>query len=61
MAQHYAAVSSVARVLCCASRMTCCRYGRPTASDEEVIAAAKMAHLDEAVARMAQGYNTGEE
>lgn len=35
-----------------------CRYGRPSAGDEEVIAAAKMARLDEAVACMPDGYST---
>ncbi len=32
------------------------RYGRPDASDAEVVAAAKMAHADEFVARMPEGY-----
>jgi ATP-binding cassette subfamily B protein len=32
------------------------RYGRPGASDEEVIAAARMAHADEFIARMPDGY-----
>ncbi len=35
-----------------------CRYGRPDASDEEVIRAAQMAHLHEAVIRMPDGYHT---
>lgn len=39
------------------SRCTC-RYGKPTATDEEVIAAAKLAHLHEAVLRMPEGYKT---
>ncbi|MBY0363430.1 MAG: ATP-binding cassette domain-containing protein, partial [Phreatobacter sp.] len=32
------------------------RYGRPGASDEEVVAAARMAHADEFIARMPDGY-----
>jgi ABC-type hemin transport system ATPase subunit len=35
-----------------------CRYGKPTATDDEVIAAAKLAHLHEAVLRMPEGYKT---
>ncbi|KAF6263058.1 ABC family transporter: mitochondrial ATM1-like protein [Scenedesmus sp. NREL 46B-D3] len=34
------------------------RYGKPNATDEEVIAAARMAHLHEAVLRMPDGYAT---
>ncbi|WIA17936.1 hypothetical protein OEZ85_009429 [Tetradesmus obliquus] len=34
------------------------RYGKPNASDEEVIAASRMAHLHEAVLRMPDGYST---
>jgi len=34
------------------------RYGRPEATDEEVIAAAKLAHAHELISRMADGYNT---
>jgi ABC-type transport system involved in Fe-S cluster assembly fused permease/ATPase subunit len=34
------------------------RYGKPTATDEEVIAAAKLAHLHDAVLRMPEGYRT---
>lgn len=34
------------------------RYGRPEASDEEVIAAARLAHAHELISRMADGYNT---
>eukprot|EP00878_Enallax_costatus_P039331 GHUV01044949.1.p1 GENE.GHUV01044949.1~~GHUV01044949.1.p1 ORF type:complete len:162 (+),score=14.51 GHUV01044949.1:219-704(+) len=34
------------------------RYGKPTASDEEVIRAAQLAHLHEAVLRMPDGYAT---
>lgn len=34
------------------------RYGRPTASDDEVIDAAKLAHLHDAVMRMPEGYKT---
>jgi ATP-binding cassette subfamily B protein len=33
------------------------RYGKPTASDDEVIEAAKKAHAHEFVVRMPQGYN----
>lgn len=36
----------------------CFRYGKPTASDEEVIRAAQLAHLHEAVLRMPDGYTT---
>ncbi|WP_296577958.1 ABC transporter transmembrane domain-containing protein [Phreatobacter sp.] len=32
------------------------RYGRPGASDEEVVAAARMAHADEFIVRMPDGY-----
>lgn len=35
-----------------------CRYGRPTATDAEVIEAAKMARLDDAVMKMTHGYDT---
>lgn len=35
-----------------------CRYGKPTATDDEVIAAAKLAHLHDAVLRMPEGYKT---
>jgi ABC-type multidrug transport system fused ATPase/permease subunit len=34
------------------------RYGRPEATDEEVIAAAKLAHAHELISRMADGYDT---
>lgn len=34
------------------------RFGRPEASDEEVIAAAKMTHADDFIQRMPDGYNT---
>jgi ATP-binding cassette subfamily B protein len=34
------------------------RYGRPTASDEEVVAAAKVANAHEFIMRMAKGYET---
>ena len=34
------------------------RYGRPEASDEEVLAAAKAAHADEFIGEMANGYDT---
>ncbi|GBF89046.1 metal ABC transporter permease [Raphidocelis subcapitata] len=34
------------------------RYGRPEASDEEVLDAARMAHLHDAVMRMPDGYET---
>ena len=34
------------------------RYGRPEASDEEVIAAAKLAHADTFIERLPQGYQT---
>ena len=34
------------------------RYGRPEASDEEVMAAARMAHADEFIARMPEGYRS---
>lgn len=34
------------------------RYSRPEASDEEVIAAARMAHCDEFIEKMAAGYQT---
>eukprot|EP00879_Flechtneria_rotunda_P004177 GHRR01004425.1.p1 GENE.GHRR01004425.1~~GHRR01004425.1.p1 ORF type:complete len:675 (+),score=250.27 GHRR01004425.1:972-2996(+) len=34
------------------------RYGKPTANDDEVISAAKLAHLHQAVLRMPDGYNT---
>ncbi len=34
------------------------RYGRPEASDAEVAAAAKMAHADEFIARMPEGYRS---
>ncbi|KAF8062057.1 ATM1 [Scenedesmus sp. PABB004] len=34
------------------------RYGKPTAGDDEVIAAAQLAHLHEAVLRMPDGYGT---
>ena len=36
----------------------CTRYGKPGASDEEVIRAAELAHLHDAVLRMPEGYNT---
>jgi ABC-type transport system involved in Fe-S cluster assembly fused permease/ATPase subunit len=42
-------------VICCAR---VCRYGKPTAADDEVIAAAKLAHLHDAVLRMPEGYKT---
>lgn len=34
------------------------RYGRPEASDEEVIAAARLAHADEFISRLPDGYAT---
>lgn len=34
------------------------RFGRPDASDEEVIAAAKLAHADSFIERLPDGYNT---
>ncbi len=34
------------------------RYGRPEASDEEVAAAARLAHADEFIARMPEGYRS---
>ena len=34
------------------------RYGRPDATDEEVAAAARMAHADEFIARMPEGYRS---
>ncbi len=34
------------------------RYGRPEATDEEVIAAARMAHAEEFIARMPDGYRS---
>lgn len=34
------------------------RFGRPDATDEEVIAAAKLAHIDSFIERMPQGYET---
>ncbi len=34
------------------------RYGRKDASDEDVIAAAKLAHADEFISRLPDGYNT---
>jgi ATP-binding cassette subfamily B protein len=34
------------------------RFGRPDASDEEVIAAAKLAHTDTFIERLPQGYQT---
>ncbi len=34
------------------------RYGRPEATDEEVVAAARMAHADEFIARMPEGYQS---
>ena len=34
------------------------RFGRPKASDEEVIAAAKLAHADDFIQRLPDGYNT---
>lgn len=34
------------------------RFGRPEASEEEVIEAAKLAHADDFIRRMPQGYNT---
>lgn len=34
------------------------RYGRPTATDDEVVVAAKLAHLHDAVLRMPEGYKT---
>ena len=34
------------------------RYGRPDASDEEVMAAARLAHADEFINRLPDGYNT---
>jgi len=34
------------------------RFGRPEASDEEVIAAARLAHADNFITRMPQGYDT---
>lgn len=40
------------------SNHCCCRYGKPTATDDEVIAAAKLAHLHDAVLRMPDGYKT---
>ena len=33
-------------------------YGRPDATDEEIVAAAKLANADEFIARMPQGYDT---
>ncbi|RPJ28687.1 MAG: ABC transporter ATP-binding protein, partial [Planctomycetaceae bacterium] len=34
------------------------RFGRPEASDEEAVAAARLAHADEFILRMPDGYNT---
>jgi ATP-binding cassette, subfamily B, bacterial len=34
------------------------RYGRPEATDAEVVAAARMAHADEFIARMPEGYRS---
>ncbi|MEJ5200113.1 MAG: ABC transporter ATP-binding protein, partial [Anaerolineae bacterium] len=34
------------------------RFGKPDASDEEVIAAARLAHADEFIRRLPQGYDT---
>ena len=34
------------------------RFGRPAATDEEVIAAAKLAHADQFIERLSDGYNT---
>jgi ATP-binding cassette subfamily B multidrug efflux pump len=34
------------------------RYGRPEATDEEVVAAAKLARADQFIERLPQGYNT---
>ena len=34
------------------------KYGRPGATDEEMLAAARAAHADEFVSKLAQGYNT---
>jgi len=34
------------------------RYGKPSATDEEVITAAKFAHCDEFITNLPQGYNT---
>jgi ATP-binding cassette subfamily B protein len=34
------------------------RFGRPEASDEEVVAAARLAHVDEFVDRLPDGFNT---
>jgi ATP-binding cassette, subfamily B, multidrug efflux pump len=34
------------------------RFGRPDATDEEVIAAAKLAHADQFIERLPEGYNT---
>ncbi len=34
------------------------RYGRPEATDEEVMAAARLAHADEFISRLADGYTT---
>ncbi|MCH7587512.1 MAG: ABC transporter ATP-binding protein [Chloroflexi bacterium] len=34
------------------------RFGRPGASDEEVVAAAKLAHADQFIQRMPEGYDT---
>jgi ATP-binding cassette subfamily B protein len=34
------------------------RYGRPDATDEDVIEAAKLAHADEFIARLSDGYQT---
>jgi ATP-binding cassette subfamily B protein len=34
------------------------RYGRPAATDDEVIAAAKLVHADDFIGRLPEGYNT---
>jgi ATP-binding cassette subfamily B multidrug efflux pump len=41
-----------------ASVMENIRFGRPEASDEEVIAAARLAHADTFIERLPEGYNT---
>ena len=34
------------------------RFGKPDATDEEVIAAARLAHADDFIQRLPEGYNT---
>lgn len=45
-------------VIFSANAMENIRYGRPTASDEEVIAAAKSAQVEEFISRLPKGYQT---